>query len=328
VIFIKDTIDLKSKTDFLSVDGVGADPSKILIVSGTSGGIYVAPSVNWRGTLIAPNSEYVNFDNGNQDENPILKARTDYWKNIAFKNFYGNPSDRTNSFGAIWAKEVEVHQYSSIYFVPLDWATIRTMSMTPGSGGVVAPKSSDATLSSLTVGGTSIPLATTPYSLSVPNTTTSVTVSAVTSSTKATYTVIANPNPLAVGTNTVTVRVTAENGTTKDYSVTVTRQTAGTTTPTTVTLTSSDKNVEKTINAEQTFIIPVGTAKTLNIGSKLPDSITMTVTMNGMTYNAPAPPSGNGGTYTINASSVVSGNLTVTLKSVNGGTFKVKLDWY
>jgi uncharacterized repeat protein (TIGR02543 family) len=68
--------------------------------------------------------------------------------------------------------------------------------------------------------------ATTTYTITVPNTTSSITVTAIVADTgKASIaqSPAGNPVALASGTNTIRVRVTAENGATKDYRITVTR---------------------------------------------------------------------------------------------------------
>ncbi len=96
-------------------------------------------------------------------------------------------------------------------------------------------KSSDATLSDLTItGGTLSPAFdsdTAEYAVSVGYSVTSVTVTPTVNDTgKATVTVnggvASQPVSLDVGANTITVKVTAENGATKNYTITVTRAVA------------------------------------------------------------------------------------------------------
>jgi len=100
VIFITEELDIKSRTKFLQMDGsleIPADASKILIVVATSNTVYLAPQVSWRGTLIAPNTNYLNADIGRSGE------------------FYG----------AVWGKNVQVHQDTVIHFVKFDWDALR-----------------------------------------------------------------------------------------------------------------------------------------------------------------------------------------------------------
>ena len=100
------------------------------------------------------------------------------------------------------------------------------------------PRSTNANLSDLTVsaGDLTFDSATTSYALEVAHDVTSVTLTPTVQDTgKATVTVdgttvsnglASNAISLNVGANSITVRVTAEDGTTKDYTVTVTRQQA------------------------------------------------------------------------------------------------------
>jgi endoglucanase len=94
VIYVKDVFQMKSRTKMLNpADNKGADPSKILVIAGTSSDVYIAPGVNWRGTLIAPNTGYLNCDIGNSGD---------------FN-------------GALWGNKVIVHQDTVIAYVGFDW---------------------------------------------------------------------------------------------------------------------------------------------------------------------------------------------------------------
>lgn len=90
---------------------------------------------------------------------------------------------------------------------------------------IAAPKSTDATLKSLTVKNATISPAfskdTTKYTASVDYSVSKLDISAVANDSKADVSV--SGNSLKVGSNTVKVTVTAENGDTKTYSITVTR---------------------------------------------------------------------------------------------------------
>jgi endo-1,4-beta-D-glucanase Y len=320
VIFVKNDFSIKSRTKMLNITaGVesGADPSKILFVVGSSFA-KIEPQVNWRGTLIVPNG-FLEGNLGYEEDNKQINAyNPDLINKLASSSgtSYKEMSPIGENFGAFYANSVEVHQGSCNFLVPFDYNSIKGWTMpATGSGGVVAPKSSDATLYSLTVGGTSIPLGTTPYTLSVPNTTTSVTVTATTTSSKASYTVTANPATLVVGANTVTVRVTAENGTTKDYSVTVTRLTAGTTVPPTVITVTKSGTIYKDLVGENTFSITIPSGSNGTIQVKGDNGVDMTgvqVSVNGGTYKNL--PNSWGGPIS------VTGGTTVTLKVKIPGT--------
>lgn len=88
-------------------------------------------------------------------------------------------------------------------------------------------KSSDNTLSSLSIDGYSLNENFTPtttlYTATVPGTVDSVNVNAIANDSNATITSGTGSHNLNYGANTIQVRVTAENGTTKDYTITVTR---------------------------------------------------------------------------------------------------------
>lgn len=91
--------------------------------------------------------------------------------------------------------------------------------------------SSDASLSALSVSpgrlSPSFSSSRTEYSVSVANSVTSIAVSATVNDSAARYSVSGNTR-LSVGTNTVTVRVTAENGDVRNYTINVTRAAAAT----------------------------------------------------------------------------------------------------
>ena len=105
-----------------------------------------------------------------------------------------------------------------------------------GGGGSTPPQplGTDAALSSLSVsGGTLDPAfspAVTSYTTTVPNSTNSVDVSATTSDGNASFTINGSTNAtvaLVVGVNTISIVVTAENGTVSStYTIVVTREAA------------------------------------------------------------------------------------------------------
>ena len=81
-------------------------------------------------------------------------------------------------------------------------------------------------LSSLTIGGVNVPIdeLTNVYTITVPNDVTAVDLSYVLSDPSARVTSIVAPEELAVGENTVTITVVAENGEERTYSITVVRE--------------------------------------------------------------------------------------------------------
>lgn len=91
------------------------------------------------------------------------------------------------------------------------------------------PKSNDATLKELSVGGQTLTPAFSPsvtsYSLTVPNTVTGLDVNAITNDAKASAKVSGNSG-FKVGSNNITITVTAEDGSKKSYTITVKREDA------------------------------------------------------------------------------------------------------
>lgn len=109
-------------------------------------------------------------------------------------------------------------------------------------------KSSDSSLKSLSVSGyrlsPSFKSGTTDYSMTVGNGVTGLAVTAVPNDSKATYEITGNRD-WSVGKNTITIKVTAEDGSTTTYKVNVTRENAKTK--------SSDKNVDFKIRSSHTI---------------------------------------------------------------------------
>ena len=100
---------------------------------------------------------------------------------------------------------------------------------------MVAPKSTNANLASLTVNAGALSPAfsagQTSYAVTVPNSVSSITIGATAADSKATVSGTGAKN-LNVGSNKFSVVVKAESGATKTYTVTVTRQAAQTVKPT------------------------------------------------------------------------------------------------
>lgn len=111
--------------------------------------------------------------------------------------------------------------------------TTRTVTITvsdPAPAQTTNSGSSDATLKSLTVAGKTYTSPNTDTTVTVESSVDTATVSAVTSSSSAKVTGTGTKE-LAVGTNVVTLTVTAENGTTKKYTVRIRKLADSDTTP-------------------------------------------------------------------------------------------------
>ena len=135
-------------------------------------------------------------------------------------------------------------------------------------------RSSDATLKSLSISGQTISPAfdkdTTSYTLTVPNGTKSIDVSAIANDSKATVTISDNAKNLKEGVNPVKVTVKAENGTTKVYTINVTRKASAT--PATTT-TKSSNNYLKTLSTVNGDIKPEFKKTTNNYNITVPYSV-------------------------------------------------------
>ncbi len=93
VVCVLDAMQIKSRT---VIEG---DASRILFISGVEDGgkgPYIAPEVQWKGTLIAPRTGYLNVDIG----------------------YDGSVQ------GAFWGNSTVIHQATKIYFVPFDWSSL------------------------------------------------------------------------------------------------------------------------------------------------------------------------------------------------------------
>lgn len=118
-IFVKGDFMLKSRTKMLQKGTTkGADPSQILVVVNTSNPVYLASTINWRGTLIAMNTSELIVDMGNSSIKPGLNdaKNPSKWETV---------TSGGEAFGAFWAKNVTVHQDTAVYTVPYEWNKIR-----------------------------------------------------------------------------------------------------------------------------------------------------------------------------------------------------------
>jgi endo-1,4-beta-D-glucanase Y len=105
VVCVLDEMQIKSRTT------ITGDATKILFICGVENGDkgpYIAPEVNWKGTLIAPRTGYLNVDIGSSG----------------------------SVQGAFWGDKVVIHQETSIYFVPFDWDSFVSA---PGPGPTPTP---------------------------------------------------------------------------------------------------------------------------------------------------------------------------------------------
>ena len=94
IIIAKESVDIKSRTQMKPTND---DASKVLIIAGTDNTVYISPQVKWLGTIIAPNSNYLNVDLGWYD-----------------------------SEGAFIGKSVVIHQSTSIVQVPFNYDLLST----------------------------------------------------------------------------------------------------------------------------------------------------------------------------------------------------------
>ena len=148
-----------------------------------------------------------------------------------------------------------------------DGTTTKTYTVTVNRAG-----SSDADLSALTVDGTSVSgfaAATTAYTHNVENSVTQVTVAATATDSNASVAyspadadtvTTGHQVDLLVGNNAVTVTVTAADGTTKDYTVTVNRAKGETDAPTAMTATVNPSGAALSSTDANTVLLTMGTA--------------------------------------------------------------------
>ncbi|MBN1646958.1 MAG: hypothetical protein JW874_02895 [Spirochaetales bacterium] len=134
IIFVQGQLTIRDRSKFLKEAGKGADPSKILIVTGYNGAVTIGPQTNWRGTLIAPNAGYVDVNL----HNPFNKA-LNTTPNPAM---YETIENMGIGFGAIWGSNVEIHQDSGIFFTKLDWDAVENIGPNPeipdpGQGDII-----------------------------------------------------------------------------------------------------------------------------------------------------------------------------------------------
>ncbi|MDQ0640272.1 gliding motility-associated-like protein [Pedobacter sp. W3I1] len=201
-----------------------------------------------------------------------------------------------------------------------DGTTTKTYTVT-----VTRASSANADLAGLVLNsGTLSPAfapATTSYTASVGNATTSITVTPTTSDATATVTVngtiVASGSPsaaipLAVGSNAITTVVTAQNGTTKTYNVTVTRAASANADLANLTL-SSGTLLPAFAPATTSYTASVGNATTSITVTPTTSDATATVTVNGTTV-------ASGSTSAAIPLAVGSNTITTAVTAQNGTT--------
>ena len=149
----------------------------------------------------------------------------------------GNPTQRTETFRfrAIAAGNPEFSIGTGYGMVLANNAHTSggglTMSRTATTVSIISAGSDDSTLRSLTVPGHNLSPAfnpnTTTYTVNLPHDVTAVAVNAQSNQSDGRHTISAIPNPIPVGTTTVTIRSYAPNGTHRVYTLRLVRAEAG-----------------------------------------------------------------------------------------------------
>lgn len=95
IIIAKGNVEIKSRT---KMNVTNDDASKVLIISASQNQVYLAPDSKWRGTIFAPNTNYLNVD-------------------LGFK---------ADVKGAFIGKSVVIHQSTDIFQVPFNYTLLTT----------------------------------------------------------------------------------------------------------------------------------------------------------------------------------------------------------
>jgi len=214
----------------LSVSGTAEVGSTISVSINTNGGPFSGAdgSFSYDGSVL----ELVSLSRGNFDAGNFEPNGAGF---IVYNANIGG-SIAVASFKCLKAGDTTV-SVSIADMATMDGVPLGSFSASTGIS-ITTPvvKSSNANLSSLTVSvGNLYPAFTkdmTAYSLSVPKEQTSIAVSASPEDAKATVSTNGVQNDLKEGVNTIRITVTAENGTQKNYTITVTRDAGPTSTPT------------------------------------------------------------------------------------------------
>jgi hypothetical protein len=272
------------------------------------------PGVHWRGTLISPNAEIVvniNQYTGQNQPKP-----------------YTNLSNRSEAYGAFYGKTIEVHQYNTIYSYQFNYDSLASMVIPDPN-----QKSSNANLSGLTISsGTLSPsfgYGTTSYTVSIDNGVSSINVTPTKEDANASITIngysvnsgSSQTVSLNVGANAINIVVTAQDGTTKTYTVNVTRASGGSTTPTPISITTSNTTVN-TVSGTNTYTLSLSSGNITTFRLDAADNITLAgvqITVNGTSYSSSG--------YSINNTSIAS-SKTVTLVITSTQARKIKIAFW
>lgn len=196
----------------------------------------------------------------------------------------------TLTFKAIAAGAGNFAVSTAEFFNDDDYSSLGTPSKTLSVSAINPTKSANANLASIKPSsGTLTPAFSanvTSYTISVPYTTTSLSLSVTTQDTDA-KTAVSGTNTLAVGKNTQVITVTAPNGTTKKYTVVITRSanqtttTSGSDTTTTTTTAPQEDPLEVEVNGATV------TVSDTQADAALPDGHEWThITINNITVSA------------------------------------------
>ncbi len=206
-------------------------------------------------------------------------------------------SDSTASLSGTGTKNLTVGNNSVTVRVTAEDGTIKNYSI-----NIIREadsRSTDNTLSNLEIDGQTLTptfsSSTTSYNVTVPNDITSLVVDATANDSKATVSISGNTN-FKVGSNTITVKVTAENGTVRNYTINVTRQEVPKNDDTSLgSLSVTGQNINPTFNKDVTSY-----------------TLTVPFEISKLTINAVANSSTS--TVGISSSNLVVGNNTITIK--------------
>ena len=204
--------------------------------------------------------------------------------------------------------------------------TINVTRSAESSTPEVDTRSGDNTLKSLSVSGYTISptfdAETTSYTLTVPNDVKSIDVSAIANDSKATVTISGNTN-LKEGVNPVKVTVKAENGTTKVYTLNVTRKVSAGSTPTSTPQKSSN-NYLKSLTTVSGDLKPEFKKTTSNYSITVPYGVSRLVDLEALPEDAKASVkiSGNSN-FTVGSANIV--EITVTAEDGSERTYTINV---
>jgi hypothetical protein len=172
----------------------------------------------------------INFDNdgGSKSVNVYSNTSWNATESASWLTLTGGSGSGNASFSVSADENTSTNSRSANVTLSGGGITV-TISVTQSGKGTTPQLSSNADLGSITISGVTLTPAfnknVTSYTAKVGNDTTSLSITATAADSKATVNITGNTN-LKVGANTVKVTVTAEDGTTKVYTIVVTRSDA------------------------------------------------------------------------------------------------------